>query len=206
MSISLSTPITDLDVRKLQAGDTVLLSGIILTARDRAHQWLYERFIDRSVKPSAEDMEVHQALKDLLQGGIIYHCGPIVQQMENGEYRFIAAGPTTSMREEAYQAEIMRHFNLKGVIGKGGMGEKTLEACAQTPAVYLHAVGGSGSLSAKAVEEVLGVYKPEFGIPEAMWVIRVKDFPTVVSMDAHGQSLHDQVQEKSQAVLEELIR
>jgi fumarate hydratase class I len=100
----------------------------------------------------------------------------------------------------------MRHFNLKGVIGKGGMGEKTLEACAQTPAVYLHAVGGSGSLSAKAVEEVLGVYKPEFGIPEAMWVIRVKDFPTVVSMDAHGQSLHDQVQEKSQAVLEELIR
>ena len=206
MSISLSTPIADQDIRALQAGDTILLNGIILTARDRAHQWLYERFIARSLKPSAEDMEVHQALKDLLQGGIIYHCGPIVQRMENGEYRFIAAGPTTSMREEACQVEIIHHFNLKGVIGKGGMGEKTLEACAQTPAVYLHAVGGAGALSAGAVEKVLGVYKLEFGIPEAMWAIRVKDLPLVVSMDAHGQSLHEQVLEKSRVLLENLIR
>ena len=205
MSISLSTPILDQDIRALRTGDTVLLSGIILTARDRAHQWLYERFITQTQKPSVKDMDVYQTLKIILQRGVIYHCGPIVQRMEKGKYRFISAGPTTSMREEAYQAEIIRHFNLKGVIGKGGMGEKTLKACAQTPAIYFHAVGGAGALSAGTVEEVLGVYNQEFGTPEAMWAIRVKDLPLIVSMDAQGQSLHEQVLEKSRTVLENLI-
>jgi fumarate hydratase class I len=203
--VSLSLPLSDEDVRSLQAGDAVLLNGIIVTARDRAHKWLFERFIRQTATPSPADRQVYDALKAHLQGGMIYHCGPIVEQLEDGRYRFIAAGPTTSLREEIYEADILRHFNLKGVIGKGGMGASTLQACAQTPAVYLHSVGGAAALIAGSVVEVLDVYKPEFGLPEAMWVIRVKDLPAVVTMDAHGRSLHGQVLESSRSMLEKLI-
>jgi fumarate hydratase class I len=136
---------------------------------------------------------------------VIYHCGPVVAGLESKEYKFVAAGPTTSTREEPYQGDVMRHFNLKGVIGKGGMGAKTLAACQEVPSVYFHAVGGAASLIAQSVEEVLGVYKYEFGVPEAMWVIRVNNFPAVVTMDAHGVSLHAEIEEKSRAALERLL-
>jgi fumarate hydratase class I len=204
-AVSLTTPIADAAILALHSGDPVLLNGIILTARDRAHQWLYERFIRQSVAPTSDDLQVYDALKTLLQGGLIYHCGPIVEQLEDGSYRFIAAGPTTSTREEPYQAEIMQHFNLKGVIGKGGMGTRTLQACAETPAAYFHAVGGAAALIARSVVEVLDVFKLEFGMPEAMWVIRVKDLPAVVSMDAHGNSLHERVNTRSKWNLENLL-
>lgn len=205
MPISISIPISDKSIRELHVGDTVLLNGVILTGRDTAHKWLYDRFITRTITASTEDKSIYQELKALLQGSLIYHCGPLASGLDTGKYKFLSAGPTTSLREEACQAEIIRHFNLKGVIGKGGMGDKTLQACIQTPAVYFHAVGGAGALSASSVEQVLGVYKLEFGVPEAMWVIKVKEFPAVVTMDAHGQSLHKQVLETSQAVLERLI-
>ena len=117
----------------------------------------------------------------------------------------MAAGPTTSIREEPYQGDVMRHFNLKGVIGKGGMGPKTLAACQEVPGVYLHAIGGAGTLIAQAVEEVEDVLKLEFGVPEAMWVIRVNDFPVVVTMDSHGASIHDQVEAASQQQFEALL-
>ena len=120
--ISLNTPIADTDILTLHSGDAVLLNGVIVTARDRAHQWLYERFIRQTVTPTSEDLQVYALLKAHLHNGLIYHCGPLVEQLDNGSYHFIAAGPTTSIREEPYQAEIMEHFNLKGVIGKGGMG------------------------------------------------------------------------------------
>jgi fumarate hydratase class I len=136
---------------------------------------------------------------------VIYHCGPVVAGLDTKEYRFVAAGPTTSIREEPYQGPVMRHFNIKGVIGKGGMGAKTLAACREVPGAYLHAVGGAASLIAQTVTSVLGVYKLDFGVPEAMWVIEVKDFPTVVTMDAHGGSQHAVIEEQSRAVLEELL-
>ncbi|HID54208.1 MAG TPA: fumarate hydrolyase, partial [Anaerolineae bacterium] len=110
-----------------------------------------------------------------------------------------------SIREEVYEPEVIAYYNLKGVIGKGGMGPNTLKACQEQPAVYFHAIGGAASLIAQAVKEVITVYKLEFGVPEAMWVIRVEDFPVVVTMDSHGNSIHEQVAAQSQAKFEELI-
>jgi len=170
------------------------------------HKWLFETFITKTRPPQGDDLEVYEALKPLLNGGVIYHCGPVVAGLETGDYRFVAAGPTTSSREEPYQGDVMRHFNLKGVVGKGGMGAKTLQACQEVPGVYFHAIGGAASWIAQSVQRVLGVYKLEFGVPEALWVIEVRDFPAVVTMDAHGQSQHAVVEAKSRQVLEQLIR
>ena len=200
-----SIPISDATIQDLEVGDPVLLSGIMVTGRDAAHKWMVETFIEKIQTPTPEDVQVYEAVKPLLAGGVIYHCGPVVAGLDTKEYKFVAAGPTTSTREEPYQGDVMRHFNIKGVIGKGGMGAKTLAACQEVPGVYFHAVGGAASLIAQSVEEVLTVYKYEFGVPEAMWVIRVKDFPVVVTMDAHGSSLHADVYTSSQAVLEGLL-
>ena len=199
----LTTPISDEEIRSLKAGDTVYLNGIIVTGRDAAHKFMIEHFIKNPVQP--EDEELHEKLKELLDGGVIYHCGPVVKTHEDGSYSFVAAGPTTSIREEVYQADVIKHFNLKGVIGKGGMAGNTLKACEEQPAVYLHAIGGAASYIAQSVKEVLGVYKLEFGVPEAMWVIRVEDFPVVVTMDSHGTSLHTTIQERSKEVLVGLL-
>jgi fumarate hydratase class I len=200
-----SIPISDETIRSLKVGDPVLLSGVMVTGRDAAHKWMVESFIRGTQPPTDEDRLVYEEIKPLLDRGVIYHCGPIVAGLESKEYKFVAAGPTTSTREEPYQGDVMRHFNLKGVIGKGGMGVNTLAACQQVPGVYFHAVGGAASLIAQSVEEVLGVYKYEFGVPEAMWVIRVKDFPAVVTMDAHGSSLHAEIEMKSRKALESLL-
>jgi fumarate hydratase subunit beta len=201
----LSIPISDEDILDLEVGDPVLLSGVMVTGRDSAHKWLVETFIKRTRQVQGDDLQVYEAIKPLLEGGVIYHCGPVVAGLDTREYKFVAAGPTTSTREEPYQGDVMQHFNLKGVIGKGGMGPKTLAACNEVPSVYFHAVGGAASLIAQSVEEVLEVYKYEFGVPEAMWVIRVKDFPAVVTMDAHGESLHAEIEENSRAALEGLL-
>lgn len=201
----LQIPISDDSIRSLKVGEPVALSGVMLTGRDAVHKWMIDTFIKKARQPQGDDLEVYQAIKPLLAGGVIYHCGPVVAGLEGGEYRFVAAGPTTSIREEPYQGDVMRHFNIKGVIGKGGMGAKTLAACAEVPGVYLHAVGGAASLIAQTVTRVLGVYKLDFGVPEAMWVIEVKDFPAVVTMDSHGSSQHAVIEEQSNAVLDELL-
>ena len=201
----ISIPISDETIQDLKVGDPVLLSGVMVTGRDTAHKWMVETFTKGTRQPQVDDMQVYQAIKPLLEGGVIYHCGPVVAGLDTKEYKFVAAGPTTSTREEPYQGDVMHHFNLKGVIGKGGMGPKTLAACHEVPGVYFHAVGGAASLIAQSVEEVLDVYKYEFGVPEAMWVIRVKDFPAVVTMDAHGESLHAEIEEVSRAALEGLL-
>ena len=201
----LSTPLSDTQVRALKIGDQVLLSGVILTGRDTLHKWMVETFIEKTRLPEGDDEEVYQAIRSVLDGGVLYHCGPIVSGLENGEYQFVAAGPTTSIREETYQGAVMRHFNIKGVIGKGGMGEKTGLALQEVPGVYFHAVGGAGSLISKCVQRVIGVHKLEFGAPEAMWVIEVRDFPLVVTMDAHGGSLHETVRNASGELLARLL-
>ncbi len=201
----LNIPISDEVIRQLKVGDTVSLTGTIITGRDAAHKWMIERFIKETQQPQGDDLEVYESIKKLLNRGAIYHCGPVVSGLDSGDYGFVAAGPTTSIREEPYQGDVMRHFNAKAVIGKGGMGEKTLRACQEVPCVYLHAIGGAASLIAQSVQKVLGVHKLEFGVPEAMWVIDVLDFPAVVTMDSHGVSLHDQVKENSKAALHKLF-
>jgi len=205
MAIKINLPISDEVIRGLKVSDSVLLSGVMITGRDAVHKWLIDTFIHKTRQPSGDDLEVYQALKPMLNGGLIYHCGPVVGGLDTKQYRFVAAGPTTSIREEPYQGDVMRHFNLKGVIGKGGMAAKTLQACQEVPGVYFHAIGGAASLIAESVKHVLGVYKLDFGVPEAIWVIEVEDFPAVVTMDAHGNSLHAAVREQSKAVLDRLI-
>jgi fumarate hydratase class I len=202
---SLTIPIPDEAIRELKVGDPVSLSGVMITGRDTAHKWMVETFVKETRRPEGDDREVYEALKDLLAGGAIYHCGPVVAGLDTKEYRFVAAGPTTSTREEPYQGDVMHHFNVKAVIGKGGMGPKTLAACQEVPGVYLHAIGGAASLIAQSVQRVLTVHKLAFGVPEAMWVIEVKDFPAVVTMDAHGASLHAEVEARSKANLERLL-
>ncbi len=190
--IKLEIPIPEDRIRALHVGDTVLLSGIVVTARDAGHKLMVEerpRFLD-----------------DLLRGGVIYHCGPVVKK-EGERWSFVAAGPTTSSREEPYQAKVIESYGVRGVIGKGGMGEATKEACRKLGAVYFHAVGGCGTAIARSVREVVAVHKlEEFGTPEAFWVIRVEDFPVIVTIDSHGQSVHERVREESRKVYEELLR
>ena len=201
----ITIPIRDDVIRSLKVGDPLALTGVMITGRDTVHKWLIETFIKKTRPQQGDDLEVYEALKPILNGGIIYHCGPVVSGLDTKQYKFVAAGPTTSIREEPYQADVMKHFNLKGVIGKGGMGAKTLKGCQEVPGVYFHAIGGAATYIAQSVEKVLGVYKYDFGVPEAMWVIQVRDFPVVVTMDAHGGSLHQTVEEQSGKVLAELL-
>lgn len=190
--IKLKTPISEEEIRRLHVGDTVYLSGVIVTARDAAHKLMIEERPD--------------FIRDVLKESVIYHCGPVVRQDEAGNWSFVSAGPTTSAREEPYQATVIEEYNVRGVIGKGGMGPKTAEGLKKFGAVYFHAVGGAGSLIANAVKKVLTVHKlEEFGTPEAFWVIEVEDFPLVVTMDSHGGSLHKEVLERSKKVAEELM-
>ena len=198
-------PISDDVIRSFKVGDPVGLTGVMVTGRDTVHKWMIETFIRKTRPPQGDDLEVYAAIKPILNGGVIYHCGPVVAGLDTKQYKFVAAGPTTSIREEPYQAEVMKHFNIRGVIGKGGMGAKTLKGCQEVPFVYFHAIGGAASLIAQTVQRVIGVHKYDFGVPEAMWVIEVKDFPVVVTMDAHGQSLHAVIERESHKVLGKLL-
>lgn len=178
-------------IRGLKTGDFVEIHGTMLTGRDAAHTFLMEK--DRP------------EFRERLQGRLIYHCGPVVRTV-NGGYEFISAGPTTSIREEPYQYDVIKNYGLRGVIGKGGMGPKTLAACKEFGAVYLHAVGGAGALTAASVKKVKNVYMlEEFGVPEALWEIEVERFPAIVTMDSHGKSLHDTIQEDSEKVFKKLV-
>jgi fumarate hydratase class I len=202
---SIQLPMSESVARELVVGDPVTLNGVMVTGRDTVHKWLVDTFIKNTRQPQEDDLEVYEALKPLLKDSAIYHCGPVVAGLDSRNYRFVAAGPTTSIREEPYQGLVMRHFDLRGVIGKGGMGAKTLTACQEVGGVYLHAIGGAASLIAQRVNRVLDVYKLDFGVPEAIWVIEVQDFPAVVTMDAHGQSLHAQIEQQSRQKLDTLL-
>ncbi len=204
-TFDLEIPISEQDIRALHVGDTVYLSGVMSTGRDAAHKYLIETFIRADSVPESE-RALYEELERILREGVIYHCGPVVRQGDDGRWEFVAAGPTTSIREEPYQADVIAHFGMRGVVGKGGMGAQTLRACREHGAVYFHAVGGAASLIANAVKEVVAVHKKdEFGVPEAFWVIRVGRFPVVVTMDTHGQSIHDEVGAASKAALERLV-
>lgn len=204
-TVDLQIPISEEAIRGLHVGDQVRLYGLMVTARDAAHKYIKDTFLHGPDIPEGE-RAVHDQLKQLWAGGVMYHCGPVVSRDEAGRWHFVSAGPTTSIREEPYEADVIRYFGLRAVIGKGGMGPKTSAACQQYGAVYLHAVGGAATLIASYVKEVVTVLKKEeLGVPEAFWVVRVEGFPAVVTMDAHGVSLHEKLFAESHAKLEALL-
>jgi fumarate hydratase class I len=188
----LTFPFTEEKIRALKVGDEVLLSGVVFTGRDAVHKYLHE----------GGKLPAGVSLRD----GIMYHCGPVMIPQADGTYKCTAAGPTTSIREEPYQWQVIRDFGLRGVIGKGGMGAKTQAACKEYGCVYLHAIGGAAQVLADCVKKVRNVYfLKEFGSPEAIWELDVVDFPAVVTIDAHGNSLHEEIFKKSQAALAERL-
>jgi len=181
--VVLTAPLSEASVRALKVGDVVLINGEMFTGRDNVHAYLMKN-------PPPVD----------LHGAVLYHCGPVM--LKQGERWMVkAAGPTTSSREEPYQADVIRRYGVRAVIGKGGMGPKTLAALQECGAVYLNAIGGAAQFYARTVQEVAGVYLMEFGIPEAMWHLKVNGFAAIVTMDAHGDSLHAVVEKATAAEL-----
>jgi fumarate hydratase, class I len=186
--IVLRPPLSEADVRALKVGDVVLITGEVFTGRDAVHAHLMKH---------APPVEMH--------GSVLYHCGPVMMK-QGDEWTVKAAGPTTSSREEPYQAHVIGNYGVRAVIGKGGMGKKTLAALKESGAVYLNAIGGAAQYYARSIEKVLGVNLIEFGIPEAMWHLRVNNFVAIVTMDAHGNSLHADVEQETGRSLAALQR
>ncbi len=184
--IVLETPLSEAAVRSLKVGDVVLLNGEMYTGRDQVHSYLIKN-------PPPVD----------LRGAALYHCGPVMLKQGEG-WVTKAAGPTTSAREEPYQHHVIRAYGVRAVIGKGGMGAQTLAAMKDAGAVYLHAIGGAAQVYARSIRKVLGVHLLEFGIPEAMWKLQVKDFLTIVTMDAHGNSLQAELEKQTGEALARL--
>lgn len=186
---SITTPLSRDVISSLEAGDAVLVTGRIVTGRDRVHAYLCR----------GGDSPVD------LRGMVIYHCGPVGVRADDGTMRITAAGPTTSFREEPYQASIIERFGIGAVMGKGGMGEKTRRAMKEFGCVYLHVVGGAARFLAGCIDTVEAVHFEEFGSPEAMWVLQVRDMPALVTMDARGESLHERVLESSSRALKNVL-
>jgi fumarate hydratase subunit beta len=187
----IDVPVGERTIRALRVGDEVALSGVIVTARDAAHKLMVERRPD--------------IVRSHLAGGAIYHAGPIMLEGRAG-WSVVSAGPTTSIREEPYEAAVIAEYGVRAVIGKGGMGPATLEALGRHGAVYLHAVGGAAVYLAGFVRRVPGVLMlEELGVPEAFWLFEVDGFPAVVTMDSHGGSLHALVADKSRRSLDALL-
>jgi fumarate hydratase class I len=184
--IRLQAPITEEQVRALKVGDVVLVSGRVFTGRDQVHHHLM----------------THEPPVDM-RGSVLYHCGPVVMKEGTG-WKVTAAGPTTSIREEPYQSDVITRYGVRAVIGKGGMGAKTLAALKDAGAVYLNGIGGAAQFYARTITSVDGVSLSEFGTPEAMWHLTVKDFPAIVTMDAHGNSLHREIEQESAKELVEI--
>jgi fumarate hydratase class I len=181
--VVLQAPVTEEQVRSLKVGDVVLINGAMHTGRDAFHHYI-----------------MHHDLPDHLDttGGILFHCGPVIMKNDDGSYRVTAAGPTTSIREEPFQADVIKKLGLRAIIGKGGMGPKTLKGLQEHGAVYLNAIGGAAQYYARCINKVTGVdFLEEMGVPEAMWHLEVSSFPAIVTMDAHGNSLHSIIEEES---------
>jgi fumarate hydratase subunit beta len=179
MEFKLKTPLIREATEKLRIRDTVFISGTIYTARDSAHKRILEQ-------GSPVD----------LQGAVIFHAGPIIQEMD-GEYQMVAVGPTTSTRMNPYQAEILDQ-GVMAVIGKGGMDERTADALKRNSAVFLAAVGGCAALYVKSVVKVIDVHWLDLGVPEAIWELEVRDFgPLIVTMDSAGGNLYEEVRRRN---------
>jgi fumarate hydratase class I len=184
--IVLTPPLTEAQMRSLKVGDVVLITGEMFTGRDNVHKHLMKN-------PPPVD----------LNGAALYHCGPVMLK-EGEKWTVKAAGPTTSIREEPYQADVIQRYGVRAVIGKGGMGKKTSDALKEFGAVYLNGIGGAAQYYARTIREVRGVHWMHFGIPEAMWHLRVENFAAIVTMDAHGNSLHRDIESQTGDALAQL--
>lgn len=190
----INLPMTEKDVLSLNVGDIVLINGRLVTGRDRIHKFLFKEGSVQGKTPFN------------LKGTVLYHCGPIVKKSGRG-FKIIAGGPTTSMRVEMYEHRIISKYGLRGVMGKGGMGKQTLNALKKNRCVYFHTIGGAAAYLAERIKKVLDVWKlKEFGSTEAMWLLDVRDFPAIVTMDAHGRSLHEGIEKESFRDLKKIIR
>jgi len=190
----LKTPLSTEEVAKLRVGDTVYVSGVVVAARDAAHKRMLE-YIERG-----------QRLPVDLRGGVIYHVGPVVRKTESG-WEVISAGPTTSARMEAFEAEVIERLGVKLVVGKGGMGRRTAEAMKKHVAAYAIFTGGAGVLAAKAIKRVVDVHWLDLGMAEAMWVFEVEDFgPLTVMIDPTGRNYYDEMREETRRRVAEILR
>ena len=191
----LRTPLDERDVRRLRVGDIVYLSGTVVSARDAAH------------RKALELLRRGEKLPIDLRGLAVYHVGPVVRKRPDGSWEVIAAGPTTSARMEAVEAEFIERTGVRMIIGKGGMGPRTAEACRRFGAVYAVFTGGAAVLAAQAIKRVVDVYwLEELGMAEAMWVFEVEDFgPLVVTIDSEGRNLSDQVMAEARRRMEEIL-
>jgi fumarate hydratase subunit beta len=192
----LRTPLTEEQVRMLRIGDIVYLTGVVVSARDAAHKKLLD-LIARGGKPPID-----------LKGLAVYHVGPVVRRRPDGSWEVIAAGPTTSARMEAVEAEFIEKTGVRMIIGKGGMGRRTAEACRRFGAVYAVFTGGAAVLAAQAIRRVIDVYwLDELGMAEAMWVFEVENFgPLVVTIDSEGRNLYDNVMAEARRRMDEILR
>jgi tartrate/fumarate subfamily iron-sulfur-dependent hydro-lyase beta chain len=186
----INAPFTHTKIKQLNTGDRVLISGVIATGRDQIHKLLY----------SGTEC-------DLLRNcGAVYHCGPVMINKKS-KWQVHAAGPTTSIREEPYMPYIIRNFHLKLIIGKGGMGFNTQQACMKYQCVYIDVIGGAAQLLAKQVKEIMDVrYLEQFGMAEAMWVFKVVDLPGLVTIDTKGKNLHRKIEEESVKIENKLLK
>jgi tartrate/fumarate subfamily iron-sulfur-dependent hydro-lyase beta chain len=189
MEYTLKTPISDAEIEKLRAGDVVYLEGTLFTARDEAHMHLLEHGVE-GFDP---------------RGLALYHCGPVMKQVK-GEWQAVAAGPTTSARMDSLEARFLEKFGAKVIVGKGSMGSKTRDALVKYKAVFTNFTGGAGALAAKSLPRVKAVHLlKELGMAEAVWVFETDRFgPLIVTMDSHGRSLHDEIDEATRSRAEEI--
>jgi fumarate hydratase class I len=186
-------PLSRKTVLSLHVGDRLLLRGQLITGRDKIHKFLFHE------RPETKDIPFN------LKGAVLYHCGPIIRKTEEG-FNIIAGGPTTSIRVEMYEHQIIADYGIRALMGKGGMGRKTLQALKDNGCVYLHTISGAAVYLADRIKRVTGVWKLEdFGMAEAMWIFDVQDFPAIVTMDAHGKSLHEEIEKKSHEKLKRLL-
>jgi fumarate hydratase subunit beta len=186
MKKKLSTPLEEGEIKELQLGDVVYLSGNVYTARDKAHR----RIMEYESRGKEKEIPIEK-------GAVIYHCGPLMR-MREGEWEIIAAGPTTSARMEATAPEVIEKLGIRAIIGKGGMGISTRDAMRKYGCVYFSMTGGAAVLAATRIKAVEAVYWEDLGMAEAVWHLHIEDFgPLVVSMDADGNSLYDEIEEEA---------
>lgn len=189
--VRITTPLDGKRTRSLRVGDRVLISGTLITARDMASRYLSEKRPER--------------FRSLLNNSAIYHCGPVA--IKKREWKILSAGPTTSIRQEPFQPGLIKNYSIRAIIGKGGMGDKTRDACMKHGCVYLHTIGGAASFLAERIVRVKDVFLlKEFGIPEAIWAFEVRDFPAVVTLDSKGDSLHEHILRESSRRLNKIMR
>jgi fumarate hydratase subunit beta len=192
--VRLTTPIDEASVRDLKAGDVVYLSGEIFTARDEAHL--------RAMEYQKEKKEMPVNFKE----AAVFHCGPIMQK-ENDTWHLVAAGPTTSSRMNFLEPDFIRTLEVRAIIGKGGMSRPTLDAMKEKGCVYLAITGGAALLAAKGIEKVNGVHWLDMGMPEALWILKARDFgPLIVAMDSHGNSLYENVKSQTESRIPDIRR